>query len=43
MLIQPATHVVTMEAGTCDDGDMALGSNLDAVHWDSVVAEYSDV
>ena len=43
MLIQPATHVVAMEADTCEDGDVASNSRPDAAHWESVVAEYSNV
>ena len=43
MLIQPATHVVAMEADTCAEGDVASDASKDAAHWDSIVAEYSDV
>ena len=43
MLIQPTTHVVAMEADTCEDGDVASNSRTDVSRWESVVAEYSDV
>ena len=43
MLILPATHVVTREADTCAEGDMVSGVSNDATHWNSIVAEYSDV
>ena len=43
MLIQPATHVVAMEADMCEDGDMASNSRPDASCWESVIAEYSHV
>ena len=42
MLIQPATHVVAMEADTCAAGDVASTPWYDAC-WESIVAEYSDV
>ena len=43
MLIQPTTHVVAMEANTCEDGEVASNSRTDVSRWESVVAEYSDV
>ena len=43
MLIQPATHVVAMEADTCAEGDMASDSRNDATWWNSIVTEYSNV
>ena len=43
MLIQTATHVITMEADTCAVGDVASNSRPDAAWWESVVAKYCDV
>ena len=43
MLIQPATHVVAMEADTCDEGVVASSASNDTTRWHSIVAEYSDV
>ena len=43
MLIQPATHVVAMEADTCAEGDVVSGASNDATRWNAIVTEYSDV
>ena len=44
VLIQPATHMVAMDIiDTCAVGDMAPDSRNDAAHWESVIANYSDV
>ena len=43
MLIQPATHAVVMEADTCAEGVVMSDASNDAMHWNSIVAEYSDV
>ena len=43
MLIQPVTHVVTTEADTCAEGVVVSDTSGDATHWNSIVAEYSDV
>ena len=43
MLIQPATHVVAMEADTCAEVDMASDSRNDATRWKAILAEYYDV
>ena len=43
MLIQPATHVVTMEADTCAVGDVAFDSRNEATRWKSIIAEYFNV
>ena len=42
-LIQPATHVVAMEADTCAEGDVMSSASNDATHWNSIVNEYSNV
>ena len=39
----PLTHVVAMEADTCAEGDVVSDSRNDAVCWNSIVNEYSDV
>ena len=36
-LIQPATHVVTVEADTCVVGDVASVLDLNAMHWKSII------
>ena len=43
MLIQPAMHVVAMEADTCAEGVMVSNTSGDATCWNSIIAEYSDV
>ena len=43
MLIQPATHVVAMEADACAESDMADDSRNDAACCNSIFAEYSNV
>ena len=43
MLIQPATHVVAMEADTCAEGVVVSDTSGDATRWKSIVTEYSDV
>ena len=43
MLIQPAIHVVTMEADTCAQGVMVSDASNDATRWNSIVNAYSDV
>ena len=43
MLIQPATHVVATEADTCAEGVVVSDTSNDATHWNSIVAEYSNV
>ena len=43
MLIQPATHVVAMEADTCAEGVVVSDPGNDATCWNSIVTEYSDV
>ena len=43
MLIQPATHVVTIETDTCDEGVVVSDARNDTMHWNSIVDEYSDV
>ena len=43
MVIQPATHVVATEADTCAEGDVASDSRNDAMRWNSIVTEYSNV
>ena len=43
MLIQPATQVVAMEADTCAETDVVSGARNDMMHWNSIVAQYSNV
>ena len=43
MLIQPATHMVAMEADTCAEGDMASVPDYNATRWNSIIAEYYDL
>ena len=43
MLIQPAMHLVAMEADTCAAGDVASDTSPDAAQWKSAISEYSNV
>ena len=43
MLIQPAMHVVDTEANTCAEGVVVSDASNDAMHWNSIVTEYSNV
>ena len=43
MLIQSAIHVVAMEADRCAASDMASVPGQNAVCWDSIITEYSDM
>ena len=43
MLIQLATHVVATEADTCAEGDVVSSVDSDTMHWNYIVAEYSNV
>ena len=43
MLIQPAIHVVAMEADTRPVSNMASDTSQDAAQWKSIIAEYFNV
>ena len=43
MLIQPATHMVAMEADTCAEGDVVSSVDNDTARWNYIINEYSDV
>ena len=40
MLIQPATHVVAMEADTCATGGVASVLDQNATHWETIITDY---
>ena len=43
MLVQPASHMVAMEADMCAGAGEESGNMPEASHWNDLVAEFADV
>ena len=43
MMVQPSSHVVTMEADTSARAGEGSAGSAESNHWENVVAEYADM